>query len=57
MLPQNYGTTKCVPTSQNIHTKIFPTSCHTKITEIPWVKTDKINKLLDENMEGLKAAP
>lgn len=35
--------------------KDLPTSYHTKITEIPWVKTDKIDKLLDENMEGLKA--
>lgn len=45
---------KWIPTSQNIHTEIFQ-SYHTKITEIPWVKTDKIDKLLDENMEGLKA--
>lgn len=35
--------------------KDLTTSYHTKITVIPWVKTDKINKPLEENVEGLKA--
>ena len=36
--------------------KVFSTS-YTKITEIPWVKLNKIDKLLDENLEGFKCSP
>lgn len=36
--------------------KIFGNSIILKVTEMPWVKTNKIVKLLDEKLEGLQAA-